>query len=95
MSESKLQAKIIKWLESKGYIVDKIVTATKAGTADILACSPSGRYIAVEVKFGKNTLSAIQEYKLKLINQSGGVGITAWTLEEVQQQLKDAGEKYI
>ena len=54
MSESKLQTKIIKYLESLGWYVRKIITCNKNGTPDIIACDTSGKFWAFEVKFGRN-----------------------------------------
>lgn len=90
MSESKLQAKIIKYLESLGYLTCKVVLANKSGIPDIIACSPTGRHVEIEVKFGRNTLSALQEYRLNEVNKKGGVGIAAWSLEDVVNGLSKA-----
>lgn len=95
MSESKAQAKILKWLDKMGYLTVKVVIANKSGIADIIACSPTGRYIEIEVKFGTNKLSALQEYRLAEVKKRGGVSIAAWCLEDVIEGLKEAGERYI
>jgi hypothetical protein len=95
MSESKTQAKILKWLDKMDYLTVKIIIANKSGILDIIACSPNGRYIEIEVKFGKNTLSALQEHRLSEVKRRHGVGISAWSLEEVIEGLKEAGERYI
>lgn len=95
MSESKTQAKILKWLDKMGYLTVKVVLANKSGIADIIACSPTGRYVEIEVKFGANKLSALQEHRLAEVNKRGGVSIAAWSLEDVIDGLKEAGERYI
>ena len=87
MSEAKLQAKIIKWLEDNGYYVVKTIVSNKKGVPDILACSPTGRFVAIEVKFGANKASMLQEYNLKRISQLNGTAILAYSLEAVVSVL--------
>lgn len=88
MSEQKVQKKIIDWLAKEGYYVVKTIVSNKKGVPDILACSPSGRFVAIEVKYGSNKPSKLQEYNLGLINERKGIGIVAWSLEEVQAALQ-------
>lgn len=83
MSEQKLQAKIIKHLESEGFYVVKTVVSNKKGVPDILSCSPGGRFVAIEVKFGKNTTSKLQDYNIELIKNCNGVAFAAWDLATV------------
>lgn len=87
MSEAKLQAKIIKWLEDNGYYVVKTIVSNKKGVPDILACSPKGRFVAIEVKFGVNKASMLQEYNLKRIRERGGISILAYDLATVIAHL--------
>ncbi len=89
MSEQKVQKKILDWLTKQGYYTVKTIVSNKKGVPDILACSPNGRFVAIEVKFGKNKASKLQEYNVKLINERKGVAIVAWSLEEVQQALAE------
>lgn len=87
MSEQKLQAKIIKWLEANGYYVVKTIVSNKKGVPDILACAPGGRFVGIEVKYGSNKASKLQEYNLKRIKQNGGIAILAYHLETVIEAL--------
>lgn len=53
MSEKNIQNKIIKDLKAKGYWVMKTqggVAGTPIGTPDIIACDPTGKFLAIEVK---------------------------------------------
>ena len=59
MKEQAIQAKIIKWLEKEGYWTVKTIQCNKKGVPDILACSPEGRFVAIEVKAGRNKPSEI------------------------------------
>ena len=88
MSEQKLQAKIIKWMEAQGCYVIKVITGNKAGILDINACTPRGRFFAVEVKFGRNQPSKLQVHHANEINKRNGIAIVAWDLETVQKALQ-------
>jgi Holliday junction resolvase len=85
MSEQKIQASIIKYLESKGAYVVKVITASKKGVPDILACY-KGQFIAIEVKRPetKTNVSSLQAYNLKKIEETGGLSLVAWDLVQVK-----------
>lgn len=87
--ESKIQTKIIKWLESEGHYVVKVISASKAGVPDLLACV-NGKFLGIEVKTPKtqSNVSALQCYHLRKIIESGGSGIVAWELEHVKKYVK-------
>jgi len=87
MSEQKLQAKILEWLKNNGFYAIKTIVTNKKGTPDIIACSPKGRFVAIEVKYGKNTLTKLQEYTLNLVKVNNGIAIAAWDLETVISAL--------
>lgn len=91
MSEQRVQGQIIKWLESNGYWVVKTIQCNKNGVPDILACSPTGGFVAIEVKFGNGKPSKLQEYNLAKIKEKGGQAFLAWSLQEV----KDYVDNYI
>lgn len=86
MSEQKLQAQILKYIQAKGGYTVKVVQATKAGVPDILACF-NGKFYGIEVKYGHNKPSALQLANLANIEQSGGVGVLAYSLEDVIKRL--------
>jgi hypothetical protein len=52
----------------------KTQQVSKRGTPDILACV-CGRFVAIELKTDTGKLSALQEYNLKKITESGGISI--------------------
>lgn len=85
MKESVLVESIKKYLRSKGAYVEKIWGGgfQSAGIPDLIACY-KGRFLGIEVKVGNNKPSEIQEVKLEMINNSGGVGIVVWDLETVK-----------
>ena len=82
MTEQELQASIIKYLQAKGGYTVKVVTATKAGVPDIIACL-NGKFYGIEVKIGNNKPSALQIANLKAIDKAGGIGILAYSLDDV------------
>lgn len=86
MTEQQLQAKIIKYLNAKGTYTIKVVTATKAGVPDIIACY-RGKFLGIEVKIKPNKPSALQEHNIHLINTMAGWAIIAYKLEDVIQLL--------
>jgi hypothetical protein len=55
---------------------------------DIIACAPGGRFVGIEVKFGKNKASKLQEYNISEVNKRGGLAFVVWSMEELQECLK-------
>ena len=86
MTEQQIQKSIIKYLESQGAYIVKVISASKAGVPDILCCY-QGKFIGIEVKkpSTKNNVSKLQEYNLKKIRESGGIALVAWSLEQVME----------
>ena len=84
MKESLVQAKIIKHLQSRGAYVVKVITASKAGVADLLVCY-KGLFIAIEVKApGKlGTQSELQKANATMVRASGGVSLLVDNLQDV------------
>ena len=88
MKEQDFQKKITKYLESQGAYVVKVITASKKGVPDILACY-KGRMIGCEVKTPttmKNT-SELQKYNLAKIKEAGGLSLVACSIEQVEPYL--------
>lgn len=88
MEESKIQRKIISYINTIGYCV-KIQSASKSGVPDLLCCV-NGRFIALEIKrcCGGIT-SPLQEYNIQLIQNAGGIAHVVSSLEEVKNILGD------
>lgn len=87
-NEQDLQAKILEWLQEHGFYARKVIKANKAGVPDILGCTPSGRFFAIEVKFGNNTASELQNYNVAEIVKRGGIAFVTWDLETVIARLQ-------
>lgn len=90
MKEQDIQRKIIKYLESVGAYVVKVVASNKSGTPDILACY-SGIFLAIEVKRPetKTNVSELQEYNIKKIKEAGGIAIVSWDLDAVKAVIEN------
>ena len=86
-SESEIQSEIIKYLESKGHYVIKIVRANKQGVSDLAVCC-DGKFIAIEVKAtGKRkTVTELQKFHLNLVQQSGGKAFVADSVWDVMEE---------
>ena len=87
MSESKLQTKILKYLKQEGYYSIKTILCNRNGVPDIIACSPTGQFVALEVKFGKGRPSKLQEWNIAEIKKVGGKAGIVWSIEDVKQVL--------
>jgi len=87
VSESKVQSKILKWLKANKFWVFKTILCNRNGIPDIVGCTPKGRFFAIEVKYGANKPSKLQEWNIAEIQKVGGIAFVAWDLETVQTTL--------
>jgi hypothetical protein len=89
MNEQQLQRNIIHYLKSEDFYVVKVVQASKRGVPDIIACSPDGRFIAIEVKApGKlSGVTPLQDFNLAEIRRHGGIAMAADSLLDVKALL--------
>lgn len=78
MKEQDYQRNIVKFLEKEGAYVVKVITASKKGVPDVIACY-RGRFIAIEVKTPDtmNDASPLQLYNLGTIKEAEGYSIVA------------------
>ena len=88
--ESKIQKQIIEYLESIGAYVIKVVRANRSGVPDIIACSPSGRFYAIEVKAKgkKKTVTKLQQWHIDMINKTGGKAFVADSVQDVKDNIE-------
>jgi len=91
MSEQALQSKILRYLKKHGYKSIKTIMVSVKGTSDILACSPTGLYVAIEVKApGKmNTVSPLQKHFIKEINKRGGLAFATDNYKEFIKRINN------
>lgn len=59
-----------------------------AGVPDVIACV-SGRFVAFEVKVGKNKPTKLQEHTIEKIKKAGGTATVVYSLDEVKQTLRE------
>lgn len=87
--ESTFQTKVIDYLKSIGAYVIKIHVSSYQleGEPDIVCCH-KGRFYAFELK-QESTLSKLQEIKLELIRESGGVAMEIRTLDQLKELFHD------
>lgn len=101
MTEHELQSAILDYLTLRGAVATRVnsggfvikgdakarfVRGAPAGTADIIACY-RGRYVAIEVKFGRGKATVAQiDWGCK-VRDAGGVYIIANSLETVESLL--------
>jgi Holliday junction resolvase-like predicted endonuclease len=95
MTEQKIQAKIIKWLEANGHYVVKIITASKAGIPDLIVCTPAGGFVGIEVKTKTGVSSALQKVNIRKINQKGGRAFIARSLDDVKRLLTATNDQLL
>lgn len=57
------------------------------GISDIIACSPTGRFVAIEVKKKGGRPTPEQLDFLERVRKAGGVGILAYSLDAVMAEL--------
>lgn len=94
-AEVTIQRDMLEWLAWHGYVPVRVnagmarpgVRLAPAGTADIIACSPTGRYVAIEVKRRKGRVRSAQQRFLEAVRQAGGVGVVARSVEELAAAL--------
>ena len=89
--EKKVENKIKGYLDNLGAYHVKIHGSAymPAGTPDILACV-NGRFIGIEVK--KPTggdVSELQKFKIKEIQNAGGIAFVANSLDVVKREFQE------
>jgi len=86
--ETKVQTQIKDWLKDNHFYCFKCIVSSVDGTSDIIAVSPKGRYIAIEVKQGSGRPSALQLEFINEVNKRGGIGFVSWDLQTVIHKLQ-------
>jgi hypothetical protein len=78
------------WRQSTGAttISGRFLRFGKTGMSDIIGILPGGKFLAIEVKNGKNSLTEKQRQFLQLICSFGGVGIVARSVEDVVKTIE-------
>ena len=93
-SEKEVQTEILKWVQSVGGYVIKVMKANTNGVPDLVICI-NGFFVGCEVKaerYSKDPskqMSAWQQRHGKLIRASKGAFICCSTLEALKEYLED------
>ncbi len=95
--EGAVQGKILKWLQANNFWCFKTIVCSTNGIMDIIACSPKGNFVGIEVKYGNGRPSDLQKYHIEEVKRRGGIAFVAWDLETVichlQSELADIKPK--
>ena len=83
MKESQIQKKILEYLSKCKYVAYKIQVSNKVGCPDIIALSPKGTFVALEVKSRSGKLTELQKHNIKAINQNGGIAAKVSSVDDV------------
>jgi len=108
VNEKDLQKGILDYLRSLKYeafkfpsvgiyrkATDSYIRQPKRGISDIIACSPVGQFVAIEVKTKGNNASPEQLEFLNEIRKRGGIAILAYSLDDVIKALDDKNHNKI
>ena len=64
----------------------------KRSVSDILGCY-KGRYVAIEIKIGKDTPTPLQKRFLRKVQEAQGFARVCWSIEQVKQFVIDIDKK--
>ena len=71
MTEQKIQAKLIKEYEAKGYYVIKLKLTNKNGIPDLILIPQNSDVEFIEVKKTNGKISKLQEYRIEELKEHG------------------------
>lgn len=93
--ESAFQKKVIDYIDSRGGYKIKIHVSSyqTEGEPDVVCCY-RGRFCAFELKQG-STLSDLQEIKLELIREAGGIALEVKTIEDIAKVFDAIDEELL
>lgn len=98
--EKDIQKSCLDWLRWKGYIAVKFnssifvgskgkegrfIKSPQVGVSDILACSPTGQFVAIEVKRPGNIASEDQLAFLRSIRKNGGLAFVVYGIDDLEK----------
>jgi hypothetical protein len=64
----------------------------KRSVSDIIGCY-EGRYVAIEIKIGKDIPTPLQKRFLRKVQEARGFARACWSIEEVKQFMFDVDKK--
>lgn len=88
--ESEFQFDVKKYIESKGgYVVKIHVSSYESQGEPDLVCCFNGRFVAFELKKDDGKPSKLQLYKIKKIQQAGGIAKVVDNMKEIEETLNE------
>ena len=84
-AEAQLQNNVIKLLTKEGWFCNKTIKMSKSGWPDVIAISPSGRHLWLEIKGPLGRVSEIQAWTMQ---QMWDRGVDAYVIHNLQE-VKD------
>lgn len=90
MSESSLQQQVLKWLKRKKIYYINIHGGGwgAKGAPDVIVCY-KGKFVAFELKVGKNDMQDDQKIHMNRIIKSGGLHFVPRTFKEFLKIMED------
>ena len=90
MLEKTLTNRILKLLKDNGFFAVKIAGGIhqQPGISDILACTPQGLFLAIEVKQKGKHPTALQRRFLDNVRKHSGIGLLIDDFETAKQAIK-------
>lgn len=70
-------------IQVEGTTGKRFIRFGARGSSDIIACSPEGRFVAVECKSSVGKLSTLQKDFLQNVKKMGGVAIVARSIDDL------------
>lgn len=92
-SEAQIQRTIIKWLESDGWYVVKLIQTNKNGIPDLMIAK-HGKVYMVEVKSENGHLSALQEVRIEQLVKSGVYTFVVKSLEQLKPYINAINKEF-
>ena len=90
MSEQKTQAKILQHLKANNFLAMKTIVMNRAGIPDIIACSPEGRFWAIEVKTPNGRASKLQEWWIDQLQRRQAIAFFAYGYDDYLQKFDNS-----
>ena len=66
-----LKRRVVAALRGAGGLVTAYDGST-AGVLDLFVCTPDGRYVELDIKAGRDTLSKLQHHRIAQVENAGG-----------------------
>jgi hypothetical protein len=90
VKEQAIQKKIIVRLEKADFVAINLITASKAGYSDVIACSPYGWFWSIEVKKPGERPSRIQYHRLSQFEKRNAIAFWCDSYESFLEQFDKA-----